>query len=702
MRLLGSAARGVGRSVRGSTRLAYGPAKSVRHPGHRFVAHVLTTIFLGWVIYSGAEWIMHKVDHLFNGSGKNHHLNTHLPHHFDLLPWLILGLAILAATVVLAEYGHRRANTKRAEAGRLAEPGRSHRVTSGVWLVAVALAAAVPTGMGGLSGSWRLGLCLGVLTVGWGRAWVVGRGDSASGEAAWRTSARLAVRQDWVAAGVVTVVGLGLAIAFSELRIFGGDALLVAGLGFLTWRRGPHAKAQSDELARWQAAFAAAAGAEHVERVRLVPTAGAPSGAVGTLKRDQLAPAVARAADVLRTTYGAEWVVRHDGVARTISVRPEAAIATSAPMPVSVDTDWHVLPLGVTRGDRVISHDVLVDPHCLVAGKTGSGKTVAITTLATHALLRGWEMVLVEVAKGGVDFRPLRPWCREFATELDPAAETLEAVVAEVRRRRDLLDQHQVVKVIDLPADVRPAPMLVVVDEAFSLLAPSASKTAEAMKINAVKDRIADAIGRLAREARFASVHVIFGMQRPDADTFRGEIKANTGTRILCGHADDIVRRMCLRDPTTAPVVGRGAKGRAVIESETEDAQEVQVYYCPADQLPDILEVAGVPKAEHLIPAPKAPLDLSEALGATTPTFPTPGRKRTSRAKQAPSPAPSGPTEGAPVGSVAVTVAADGSYRSAPAVPAGRDGDASTGLAGPKRGGGKPPRPKLRLPPLPD
>lgn len=644
---LGHALWGV---VRVLLRIAYHPCRRAKHPAHRMVWAVIITSLLAWGAWEGWHTLGRAltvagrgVRHVFAGAKHHGHHAASAP---DWGLYVAIGAALLVLAVVVAEWGHRRAKAARAEQGKLAEEARSHKAASGVWLVAPTVLGAVPTGLSQLSFGWRTGLCLGVVALGFWRAWSLGggAGETQAGEAKWHAALRVAAAEDKAPMAAVVVGGAGVALGLASLAQYGGDVLLVVGMFVLAVRRGPSAQAYLEDERRFREVFAAAAGADKVAAVKVRSVPGSPSGAVATLTRDCGAPVVARTAEVVRVTLGEEFVVEHDGVGRTIKVRPEALIADTAPMPTVPETDWHVLPLGVTRGDRVVSIDVGQDPHCLVTGKTGSGKTVAITNLATQALLRGWELAVVEVVKGGVDFKPLQPWCRVVATELEQAAETLETVVQQVHARRVMLDQHAATKVVDLPDEIRPRPMLVVIDETFSLLSRIQSKTEAAQAINAVKDRIDDAIGRLAREARFASVHLILGMQRPDASVFAGEVKANTGVRILCGQSDEVARRMCLRDANNAPVVHRGAKGRAVIESEADDARLVQVYYSSADQLPAVLHAAGVPFAEPLelvSPEPKP----VKGKGKTAPS----GSSRSDAAPSEPKPAGRRPKSAAAV-----------------------------------------------------
>lgn len=122
--------------------------------------------------------------------------------------------------------------------------------------------------------------------------------------------------------------------------------------------------------------------------------------------------------------------------------------------------------------------------------------------------------------------------------------------------------------------------------------------------MNAVKARIGDVTGRILREARFVGIRAVIGMQRPDATVFDGEMKQNLGNRVLCGSADNVARGMALRNAAEAPLALKGARGRAIIETETADAEQVQVYFVPVKDAPALLTAAGIP---HATPLPKAP-----------------------------------------------------------------------------------------------
>ena len=112
-------------------------------------------------------------------------------------------------------------------------------------------------------------------------------------------------------------------------------------------------------------------------------------------------------------------------------------------------------------------------------------------------------------------------------------------------------------------------------------------------------------------------------MQRPDARVFEGEIKANIGFRILAGAADRIARSMAFRDADNAPKIARGIKGRALIETDSEDATEVQLYYVAAADVPAILEEAGVP---HATPFHAPSTEAGEELSPAAPNRPAPAR----------------------------------------------------------------------------
>lgn len=283
---------------------------------------------------------------------------------------------------------------------------------------------------------------------------------------------------------------------------------------------------------------------------------------------------------------------------------------------------WHELPIGRDPAGQLVTLDLLATPHMVLAGQTGSGKTVGLVGLAVQALARGWDLVIVDPTKAGLDFAPLRPWCTGWGTEdLEQAAATLKAAYAEVPRRKDLLLQHGAVKWSDLPADVRDEhairPVLVIVDEASSLVLqeqlpkglPAKHPTAQAITArNIARAEILDLMGRIAREARFAGVHLCLGIQRPDASIMGGEMRSNLGARVQLVAPGSPPSPEALRMLFPAEIAATAgeviealddghSKGLAVVHSEGGQLRGLRVAYAAPAEIPVLLDGAGVPHA---------------------------------------------------------------------------------------------------------
>lgn len=516
--------------------------------------------------------------------------------HRHVVDGIIAAVALGALVILGAILGAVR-RERRQRADDKTREVRSHVPASAAVAITGALLGALPSALIAqpvVAGTATAAIVAGAVT---GALALAGmqRGRVPWWSLAWRTAWR---RHQAVVAGLgLLAVGV-LAVAVT-LRVPGGDAGAVVGAVALVLAEADSARVAARETTHWWKIAVAAMGVDRVGHVEALPpraadreaaeVAGAgpaPWGARVTCARHVVAGQVSSGADAIGSVVGDEWDVRADLAHRRITVRPRPLLPTSALAPTDGAGGQWELPIGVGRGGQPLVWDVTADPHALVTGQTGSGKTVLIVGAAMQAALRGWQVAVVDATKGALDYSDLDPWACIVARELPEAAAAVEWAYSEVRRRRALLAQHGAAKVPDLPAGVRPPPLLLVLDEYFSLVARLASKTDLAKRDNAMKDLIADTVSRVAREARYADVHLILGAQRPDAAVFAGELKANVGARILCGPADGIARSMALRNADGAPVPPKGSKGRAVVETETMDAAEVQLYLVatsPAD-----------------------------------------------------------------------------------------------------------------------
>jgi len=269
------------------------------------------------------------------------------------------------------------------------------------------------------------------------------------------------------------------------------------------------------------------------------------------------------------------------------------------------------VPWGTGVDGRPVVWEVGDTPHALVLGVTGTGKSVALTSVLYTVLLAGWDAVVIDPVKGGADFAALGPWLRGTGGRTVAQAEAMvRAVYAEVGRRKALAADRGVPGVDHLPPRERPAHVLVVMDEFTSLMLVETvrrTRTSDpevlagyelAERENACRASIGSLTGRIAREARSAGVHLLLGTQVLKADTISripgGDLKNNLG-RLLLGMPTQGERMSGLRRPEAAPVLSQAPIGRGVWESTTRAALEVQTWYATAGEYATQLACRGVP-----------------------------------------------------------------------------------------------------------
>src|ERR671921_583893 len=215
--------------------------------------------------------------------------------------------------------------------------------------------------------------------------------------------------------------------------------------------------------------------------------------------------------------------------------------------------DW-TLPVGL--GKDISGRDVFFDlsemPHLLVAGTTGSGKSVMLNALLTSLLLttdpRQVKMVLVDPKRVELSHYARIPHLiTPVVTDVKKAANALSWAVAEMERRYEVLEKCGV-RSLDGYNDRAEKPMpyvVVVIDELADLMMTAAAK-------------VEDAVIRLAQKARAVGIHLVVATQRPSVDVITGMIKANVPSRIAFAVSSQVDSRVILDSPGAEALLGMG------------------------------------------------------------------------------------------------------------------------------------------------
>lgn len=197
------------------------------------------------------------------------------------------------------------------------------------------------------------------------------------------------------------------------------------------------------------------------------------------------------------------------------------------------------------------------EPHSLVAGATGSGKSVLIQAIlldiaATNS--KELAQIMLIDPKMGVDYSAMEdlPHMREpIVTTRERATELLEALVEEMESRyrlfaaarsRDLTTYNA-----KSTAENR-LPMLFLVHDEF----------ADWMLDDSYKGAVSAAVQRLGVKARAAGIHLIFAAQRPDKDVMPMQLRENLGNRLILKVASEATSRIALDRPGAELLLGKG------------------------------------------------------------------------------------------------------------------------------------------------
>ncbi len=215
--------------------------------------------------------------------------------------------------------------------------------------------------------------------------------------------------------------------------------------------------------------------------------------------------------------------------------------------------DW-ALPVGLGKdiSGRAVFIDLAEMPHLLVAGTTGSGKSVMLNGLLTSLLLttdpRQVKLVLVDPKRVELtQFGRIPHLITPVVTDAKKAANALSWAVAEMERRYEVLEKHGVRSLEGYnERSEKPMPyVVVVIDELADLMMMAAAK-------------VEDAVIRLAQKARAVGIHLIVATQRPSVDVITGMIKANVPSRIAFAVSSQVDSRVILDTPGAEALLGSG------------------------------------------------------------------------------------------------------------------------------------------------
>ena len=220
------------------------------------------------------------------------------------------------------------------------------------------------------------------------------------------------------------------------------------------------------------------------------------------------------------------------------------------------------IPLGKAVNGSIRSFDLAKMPHLLVAGSTGSGKSVAVNGIIASILMKArpdevkFMMVDPKMVELSV-YNDIPHLLIPVVTNPRKASRALQKVVDEMENRYELFSKVGARNIAGYNAKVAeynaqseykqvPLPLIVVIVDELADLMMVASKEVE------------DAIIRLGQKARAAGIHMILATQRPSVDVISGLIKANVPSRIAFAVSSGTDSRTILDENGAEKLLGRG------------------------------------------------------------------------------------------------------------------------------------------------
>ncbi len=236
-------------------------------------------------------------------------------------------------------------------------------------------------------------------------------------------------------------------------------------------------------------------------------------------------------------------------------------------------------PLAIAMGKDIAGKPVVADlakmPHVLVAGTTGSGKSVAINALILSLLYKAEasrvRMILIDPKMLELSvYEGIPHLLAPVVTDMRQAANALNWCVAEMERRyklmstlgvRNLAGYNQ--KIVDAKKQGTsiPHPFSLTPDEPepleeMPLIVVVIDELADLMMV--VGKKVEELIARLAQKARASGIHLVLATQRPSVDVITGLIKANVPTRVAFQVSSKIDSRTILDQMGAETLLGQG------------------------------------------------------------------------------------------------------------------------------------------------
>ena len=244
--------------------------------------------------------------------------------------------------------------------------------------------------------------------------------------------------------------------------------------------------------------------------------------------------------------------------------------------------------LGLDLNGKPVTLDLRKMPHGLIAGATGSGKSVCINSILVSLLYKSapHELKLMLIDPKMVELAPFNHiphLVSPVITDVKAATEALKWAVEEMERRyqlfmhsgtRDITRYNKLCDENGMLAQKLPY-LLIVIDELADLMMMSPAD-------------VELAISRLAQKARACGIHLILATQRPSVDVITGTLKSNIPTRIAFAVSSQIDSRTIIDSPGAERLLGRG--DMLYLGNGMNAPQRIQGTFVTDEEIEEVVE----------------------------------------------------------------------------------------------------------------
>jgi hypothetical protein len=246
-------------------------------------------------------------------------------------------------------------------------------------------------------------------------------------------------------------------------------------------------------------------------------------------------------------------------------------VEPAKPLPARVDHPVGAvkrdrLPLGVDNAGNTVAWAIDQQPHCLLVGATGAGKSCAIRTLVAEAVRAGLEVTVCDPKR--ISFRGFRDWPGVTVATSDQAMAAAIAAAHDEQERRYAGIEDGTLNLRGLGR------YLLVIDELHELIERLGPDS-----FNKVRS--------IARMGREGGVHLVVGIQRPDSAVISGSFRDQLALRVALGHLTGQAQQMVGTVGQVTASHGQIPKGRA-LAVVGDQAVEVQTFWTPDPADPDL------------------------------------------------------------------------------------------------------------------